>query len=440
MTALRSLRARLLLAGLLGTALVVAIAVALMGRIHDDASARSFDRRIEAELVQLVGMAELAVDGRLMLAREPGDDRYASPLSGHYWQIRDGTRLLRSRSLWDAELADADGGERASLRWRNLAGPRGEPLRVASRDVRLPKAGRTIRFSVAADRSDLIEEARAFRWWVAIVAAVLSLALLLLAWTQMRFVLRPLRDLARSVALVRRGDAARLPEDRLPNEIAPLAQHLNDLLEQHERALAQARAATQDLAHALKTPLSVLAIEAEQAEPGQRNALREQLGRIGQILGRQLQGAVAADPRQRSDVGAVAAALLDAMGKIHGRRGIRFDADIAGTPVFAGDRADLEEMVGNLLDNAGKWARGQVSLRVRRDNDTLRIDVIDDGPGLPADQIDRALARGTRLDERVPGSGFGLAIVRQMAEGYGGELRLEEAAPGLRAVLILPAA
>jgi len=438
---MRSLRARLLVAGLLGTALVVAAAMLLMGRIHDDANGRSFDRRIEAELVQLIGLAELGADGQLTLSREPGDDRYANPLSGRYWQIRDGSRLLRSRSLWDTRLPDArTAGDVGALHWHDLPGPRGEPLRMASRHVRLPKAQRAIDFSVAADRSELIDEAHAFRWWVAIVAAVLSLALLLLAWTQMRFVLRPLRDLARSVALVRRGDAARLPEERLPNEIAPLAQHLNELLEQHERALAQARAATQDLAHALKTPLSVLTVEAEQAEPAQRAALRAQLGRIDQILGRQLQGAVAADPRQRSDVGAVAAALLDAMGKIHGRRGIRFDADIAGAPVFAGDRADLEEMVGNLLDNAGKWARGQVLLRVRRDVDVLRIDVIDDGPGLPADQIDRALARGTRLDERVPGSGFGLAIVRQMAEGYGGELRLENADPGLRAQLQLPAA
>jgi signal transduction histidine kinase len=437
---LRSLRARLLAAGMLGTALVVAVAVGLMGRIHDDANARSFDRRIDAELALLIGMAEIDRDGALSLSREPGDDRYASPLSGQYWQIRDGERLLRSRSLWDAQLDDvAIAGDTGLLHWHDIAGPRGEPLRMASRHVRLPRAGRAIDFSVAADRSDLIEEARAFRGWVALVATALSIALLALAWTQMRFVLRPLRHLAQSVAAVRRGDAARLPDTQLPNEIAPLTQHLNDLLEQHERALAQARAATQDLAHALKTPLSVVAIEAAQAEPARRDAIRAQLARIASIVDRQLQGAVAADPRQRSDIGAVGRALIDAMRKIHGGRGIRFDADIPGDAVFAGETADLEEMIGNLLDNAGKWATTQVVLRAHRNGGMWTIDIVDDGPGLQPEQIEHALARGVRLDERMPGSGFGLAIVRQMAEGYGGSLRLESARPGLKAVLTLPA-
>lgn len=440
MKRLRSLRARLLAAGMLGTALVVAVAVGLMGRIHDDANARSFDRRIDAELALLIGMAEIDRDGALSLSREPGDDRYASPLSGQYWQIRDGERLLRSRSLWDAQLDDvAIAGDTGLLHWHDIAGPRGEPLRMASRHVRLPRAGRAIDFSVAADRSDLIEEARAFRGWVALVATALSIALLALAWTQMRFVLRPLRHLARSVAAVRRGDAARLPDTQLPNEIAPLTQHLNDLLEQHERALAQARAATQDLAHALKTPLSVVAIEAAQVEPARREAIRAQLARIASIVDRQLQGAVAADPRQRSDIGAVSRALIDAMRKIHGGRGIRFDADIPADAVFAGETADLEEMIGNLLDNAGKWATTQVMLRAHRDGGRWTIDIVDDGPGLQPEQIEHALARGVRLDERMPGSGFGLAIVRQMAEGYGGSLRLESARPGLKAVLTLPA-
>lgn len=439
MNQLRSLRARLLVAGTLGTVLVVATAVGLMGRIHDDAGMRSFDRRIDGELALLIGMAEIDGDGTLSLSREPGDDRYGSPLSGQYWQIRDGERLLRSRSLWDAQLDDvAVAGDPGLLHWHDLTGPRGEPLRMASRHMRLPRAGRAIDFSVAADRGELMAEARAFRWWVALVAAALSIALLALAWTQMRFVLRPLRHLAQSVAAVRRGDAARLPDAQLPTEIAPLTQHLNDLLEQHERALARARAATQDLAHALKTPLSVVAIEAAHSEPAQRDAIRTQLARIASIVDRQLQGAVAADPRQRSDIGAVGRALIDAMCKIHGGRGIRFDVEIPEGAVFAGDSADLEEMIGNLLDNAGKWASARVDLRARRVGEHWQIEVVDDGPGLRDEQIEQALARGVRLDERVPGSGFGLAIVRQMAEAYGGSLRLVSAHPGLRAALTLP--
>ena len=183
----------------------------------------------------------------------------------------------------------------------------------------------------------------------------------------------------------------------------------------------------------------MVAIEAAQAEPARRDAIRAQLARIASIVDRQLQGAVAADPRQRSDIGAVGRALIDAMRKIHGGRGIRFDADIPGDAVFAGETADLEEMIGNLLDNAGKWATTQVVLRAHRNGGMWTIDIVDDGPGLQPEQIEHALARGVRLDERMPGSGFGLAIVRQMAEGYGGSLRLESARPGLKAVLTLPA-
>lgn len=441
MNQFHSLRARLLLAGAIGTLMIVASSVWLMGKIHDDASRLRFDQRIEAELAQLAGMAEIALDGRLILQRQPIDDRYTNPLSGQYWQIQDGDRQLRSRSLWDTQLTSHKSTDTKKAQFRDMTGPRGEPLRMVARSIRLPKAGRAIHFMVAADRSELIEEAQSFRWWVAVVATSASLVLLILAWTQMRFVLRPLRHLSQSVSAIRNGGASRIPEDDLPKEIAPLGKHLNELLAQHERALAQARAATQDLAHALKTPLSVLAIEAHHLPAASGSAIREQLTRIEQIVGRQLQGAVAADPQGRTRLMPTVAALLDVMRKIHRARDIRFTMDVPDDAIFAGHAADLEEMIGNLLDNAGKWAKQSVELRARiAPSDRVLIDIRDDGPGLTTTQIEQAMQRGIRLDERVPGSGFGLDIVRQIAEGYGGKLDLQNAGPGLLAQLELPGA
>jgi signal transduction histidine kinase len=201
----------------------------------------------------------------------------------------------------------------------------------------------------------------------------------------------------------------------------------------------RARRSAEDLAHALKTPLTVLTTEAAGDGRDWRSTLRSETARMQASIDRYLAVGVAADHQQRTPVAPVVAALCGLMQRVHGERGVAFACDAEAAGVFAGAREDLEEMLGNLLDNAGKWAARRVEVKVSRAGNRIQIEVNDDGSGLPEDDLERVLGRGVRLDQRAPGSGLGLAIVADIAESYGGSLVLRNGAPGLQATLTLPA-
>jgi len=434
--AITSLRARLLLAGVLGALLIVGVATALIGEAFYRANQRAFDRQLRAELDHLVALSESGTDGQPALPKPPDGSWFDAVYSGRYWQIDHGAQQIRSRSLWDSALSPIDGAPGALL-LSDAVGPKGEPLRVASRDARLPHSTERTRFTVAADRSALIADAAEFRWFVAVTMIVLTLVLLGVLWYQVRYVLAPLRHLSASVADVRCGLATRLETATLPSEVAPLANHVNELLSHHERTVARARTAAQDLAHALKTPMSVLALEAANLGAGFPDVVRLELARMHAAVDRQTHGALTADPRERTPVAAVVARIMVVMERVHAARKVTFTNEVTDTLIFAGSTDDLEEMLGNLLDNAGKWATHAVHVSASRDGAFLQIGITDDGPGLPADQLAKVQDRGVRLDTRVPGSGIGLAIVRQIAESYGGHLQLTTTG-GLKATLVLP--
>lgn len=434
-----SLRLRLLLGGLLGVALAALVAALWLGEAFAEASERAFDRQLQQELESLLASAEVDEAGRFELRSEPEDRHYAQPFSGHYWWVTVGDRRFRSRSLWDGELA-APLPERAGpARSLDLTGPRGEPLRARLQAVRFPRLEQPAVFLVAADRTQLSADAARFRRVAAVTVAIVAGGLLLVLVLMVMLGLRPLSRLAEEVTRVRRGEIDRLATGGLPSEVAPLAGHLNELLEHHDRTVRRARTAAQDLAHALKTPLTVLSLEAERPGPRLPEVVREQVAQMRASVDRHLGRSVTVDQRARTGVAPVVERLLALMAKVHGDRNLRFEGDVPGGLVFAGGREDLEEMLGNLLDNAGKWARAQVRVGAGREGERLWIEVADDGPGLPAEASPADLGRGVRLDQRTPGSGLGLAIVQEIAEGYGGRLRLDSSPAGLRARLELPA-
>ena len=432
-----SLRRRLLLAGGIGLLLVSLLATALLGELFKRSARDRLDHELQQDMLTLLAQAEIDADGQLRLRQEPNDARFQRVFSGAYWQIADagGRVLLQSRSLWDQNLAVAANGPKQ----RNLPGPMQQSLRARVQQVRLPRAQAPFVAVVASDRSALDADVAAFRQRTAIALAVLVAAWLAVLASQVHFGLRPLRRLGAQLERVRRGDAQRIESRGLGAEIAPLGEELNALLDHQQRMVARARTSAQDLAHALKTPLSVLAAEAEGEGQHWRRTLREEGTRMQASIDRYLAAGLAADHRQRSEVLPVVTALCRLMERVHGERALQFRAEgIAPTLRFAGASADLEEMLGNLLDNAGRWARQQVSVEAVEDDGQLRIDVRDDGPGLAEDALAQVVQRGVRLDEREGSSGLGLAIVGDIAASYGGRLVLENAAPGLRATLWLP--
>ena len=414
----------------------------------------NFDGRLVALLESLVATTETSPESGLVLTRPLAEPRFDQAYSGWYWQIEgaDGA-ILRSRSLFDQALpqgptggptgAPADGppGRYAGN------GPDGQRLRIVARAIVLPGAPAPARFHVGADTADVERQIRRFNRTLVWSLGLLGLGLVSAVMIQVRFGLQPLRRVGRDLAAIRQGRARRL-EGVYPAEVAPLASELNGLIEHNAAVVERARTHVGNLAHALKTPLSVLANEAH-GDGGGGGALAatvakqtDQMRRlVDHHLTRARTAATGGVLGARTEVAPVVADVARAVTRIHAGRAVDIACDCPPDLAFAGEAQDLEEMVGNLLDNAAKWARAQVRLTARRDGGGLVVAIEDDGPGLDAAQIEAALRRGTRLDEQVPGSGLGLAIVHDIAELYGGSLALEPATlNGLRATLRLPAA
>ncbi|MEG2804038.1 HAMP domain-containing sensor histidine kinase [Stenotrophomonas sp.] len=436
-----SLRTRLLLAGGVGLVLVSALATWWLGAMYERAARTAMDARLGNELIAVLALAESDAQGRLQLRRELSDERYQRVFSGTYWQVQDGNGqpLGQSRSLWDETLATPAALRTGPAQGYDTLGPLRTPLRALAQQVTLPRVSTPLRVVVATDRSALDAEVGAFRQRTAIALAVLIALWFGVLVTQVHYGLRPLTELVRIAGQVRNGENVRFPQKGLVKEVAPLAAQLNDLLDHHQRMVLRARRSAEDLAHALKTPLTVLVTEARSDGSDWRQTLHSETARMQASIDRYLAAGVGADSQQRTPIAPVMQALCALMQRVHTERGLVFEQDPHAAGLFAGAREDLEEMLGNLLDNAGKWAAHRVWIRARHIDSTLRIEVRDDGPGLPEADLQRALERGVRLDQRAAGSGLGLAIVADIAESYGGTLVLANAEPGLQATLTLPA-
>lgn len=436
-----SLRTRLLLAGGIGLVLVSALATWWLGAMYERSARTAMDQRLGDELIAVLALAESDAQGRLQLRRELSDARYQRVFSGAYWQLQDvhGQPLGQSRSLWDETLPTPATLRTGPAQAFDTVGPLHTPLRAVAQQVTLPRVAVPLQVVVATDRSALDAQVAAFRQHTAIALAVLIAVWFAVLVTQVHYGLRPLTELGRIAGQVRNGENVRFPQTGLVKEVAPLAAQLNDLLDHHQRRVLRARRSAEDLAHALKTPLTVLVTEAEGDGSDWRQTLRSETARMQASIERYLAAGIGADSQQRTGAAPVIAALCALMQRVHTERGVVFEQDPDAQGLFAGAREDLEEMLGNLLDNAGKWATHRVSIRLRHVRDRLHIEVVDDGPGLPEADLQRVLERGVRLDQRAAGSGLGLAIVADIAESYGGTLVLANAQPGLRATLTLPA-
>lgn len=445
----KSVAVRLVLgAGLWIAAALVAGGLALSSLFRDSVE-RSFDARLVVLLESLVAASEVTAEGELVLTRAIGEPRFEQVYSGWYWQIDGAGALpLRSRSLWDQLLlppGEATATADNEAVQREAQGPDGQRLRLATRDILLPGRSTPVRFSVGAERNELDQEINAFDATLFWALSGLGIGLLAAVFIQVRFGLQPLRRVGTALAAVRTGQATRL-EGEFPTEIRPLADELNMLLEHNAAVVERARTHVSNLAHGLKTPLSVLTNEADAAPPGPlADAVRRQTTVMRRHVDHYLSRARAAASGQvlgaRTEVMPVIEDLRRALARIHADRGLAFEVAGDAGAAFRGERQDLEEMLGNLIDNACKWAHSQVRISAAVQGLRLRLTVEDDGRGLAEAERETVFQRGLRLDEAVPGSGLGLAIVRDIADLYGGGVTLGPSAlGGLAAVLDLPAA
>jgi signal transduction histidine kinase len=454
-----SLALRLFLSATAWAVVILFVTGIVLSSLYRQAVERAFDRRLGVYLRTLVADVASPEEGGEKFPQSLGEPLFELPLSGWYWQV---TRLdagrndvRSSRSLWDGGLPQLEKqGVRASAngsREGYVVGAEDQRLRLLERNIDLGDEGHYL-VAVAGDAAEIVEETRSFDQALLITFSALAAVLLLTTMFQVRFGLAPLKRISESLAAIRAGTAERL-EGKFPEEIAPLARETNALIEANREIVERARTHVGNLAHALKTPISVMVNEAgargqdpfAQKVLEQADIMRDQVARH---LERARLAARLTTVGSITEVAPVVTALARTMAKIHRDRGISVDVHAEETARFRGERPDLEEMIGNLVDNACKWASSRVSIEVGSERpdpastrQIIRVVVDDDGRGLSPSEREQVAKRGRRLDETKPGSGLGLSIVVELAALYGGALTLGAApAGGLRAELVLPAA
>lgn len=427
------------------TAALVVAGLVLSGLFRDYVE-RGFERQLALQLDRLSSVSEVGPGGAIELKRLFSDPRFDQPYSGWYWQVAEGNRpLLRSRSLWDRVLVIEGGVEATGTPWRSVEmGPEDQHLWVLRRAVTLPGSLGVFQVAVAADSGEMHAAIARFTETLALSLAVLGLGLIAAVIIQIRYGLLPLARLRDGLGAVRSGHATRLAGP-FPDEVTPLAEDLNALLDHNASVVERARTHVGNLAHALKTPLSVVGNAAAGETGALAETARQQVAAMSDQIDHHLSRArtVAAGSvlGARTGVSTVAEGLRRTLSRIYEDRDIKLTVDGRRGLVFLGERQDLQEMLGNLMDNACKWARSEVRVTLEHGDGRLRLRVEDDGPGLALEARAQVFDRGRRNDEAVPGSGLGLAIVRDVAELYGGGVALHEAAlGGLGATLDLPAA
>ena len=454
----RSIARRLFVSAILWSVALLLVAGVIISGIYRRSTEQAFDQRLGVYLRAIVSDVATPGDDERLEPGQLGEPQFELTLSGWYWEV---TRLdvekpefRASRSLFAGRLPRLSSlGVQAELggsRRGYATGPEGRRIRIVEREIDIGDSGIYL-VQVAATTEEV--EAQIWRFYgsLALTFGFLAVALAGAAAMQVRFGLRPLRDLQEEVSSIRQGARDRI-EGSFSEDLAPLASELNLLISSNREILERARTQVGNLAHALKTPLSVLLNDARMEATPLAEKVEEQTRIMSDQVTWYLDRARAA--ARTTVIGAVTevepviGALVRTFQKIYGDRGLAFAAEVEPGLKFRGERQDFEEIIGNLVDNAGKWASGRVEIRALRQagqegheaaGPAFMITIDDDGPGLPPETRVQALARGRRLDETKPGSGLGLSIVSDLVAVHGGAVTLEDSPlGGLRVRLRLP--
>ena len=450
-----SLRIRLLAGTLVWIVISILVAGWGLGQLFHQHVEAQFDVELKNHLDQLTAQLILDEQNQAQVRLLPSDPRLNKPLSGLYWQIdripaadeQPVKAVLRSRSLWDETLTvPADTPADGEIHQHRIEGPQGVALRVVERTVTIDT--HSLRLMTAANESLMTVPVEDFKGHLWMALGILGMGLTLAALMQVFVGLAPLRSMQNALGRVRHGDARNM-EGTFPNEIMPLVNEFNTVLAQNAEVVERARTQAGNLAHALKTPLSVLANAANAPEKRDDDLARLVASQVDTVrkqvdyhLSRAQAAASVQVPGMRTAVEPVIRGLVRVMQRVYADRNLEFavvSADV--TLVFRGEEQDLQEMLGNLIDNASKWANSRIEIQARAEQERLTISVDDDGKGIVPDKRDTVLQRGVRVDQQVSGSGLGLAIVDDLARMYGGQLTLADSPlGGLRASLSLPGA
>ena len=444
----RSLRFRLLVAAVISVsaALVIAgISLVVMFERHVE---RRIGSELDTYLNQITATVSVTTNGRIAFTHNLADPRFDQPLSGLYWQIQDEERptLLRSRSLWDnvIELPD-DNLTPGAVHGHLLPGPAGQTLIVHERQIffQANNSERRLRIAVAVNEQTLVEARNAFAADMLPYLVVMASVLLVAAWVQVQIGLAPLDAVRRGVTKIRSGAKRRL-ERLYPDEVMPLVDEMNGLLEAQEQTIERARTWTADLAHGLKTPLMVLTADSQRLREEGHMSIADDLDQLAETMRRRVDRELIRarvrsgieKKRMRADAAVAVNGVVRTLKRSPRGAVLRWLLDVHDGADAAILPEDLTELLGNILENATKWANKAVSVSVTKGNKAISIRVEDDGPGVPENQLNTLGQRGVRLDEQKQGTGLGLAIARDVSEAYDGALSFEPSHMGGLAVTV----
>jgi signal transduction histidine kinase len=435
----------LLLAGSLWLVAGVTAAYLLLSWAIADTLNRAFQDRLAGLVDSLAAGIDPGSGGTagapFTVPRPPTDSRFEQAYSGWYWQVTQGDTVVRSRSLWDG-LLETHAAPDGELHANRATGPRERLLQVVERDIQPPGIPGLVHVSVAADRTEIDGDITRLRLLVALCLLALGGGLLAATIAQVTYGLRPLRTLGRTLDRLREEPDARVGEDQ-PTEIAPLARALNGVLDHDAALIDRARTHVGNLAHGLKTPLAVLNAAAGEGEMVSAATVRSETAIMARLVDRHLARARAAAGSadslgSRVPVRETAERLKRTFAALLPRP-VTMTLEITEAARFPGNADDLMEILGNLMDNGGKWAESLVLVTAFQEDGGLFLTVEDDGPGLPEGDANAALARGARLDDAKPGHGLGLDIVSDLVDLRGGSMTLDRSPlGGLRVTLIFP--
>jgi signal transduction histidine kinase len=455
---LGSIRGRLILFSALPSILFLVLAVVVVLGLARGVQRAEFEATLEQELLQLIAWAQVTDDGAFD-PQLPEATRFETTFSGWYYQVyrlapqgnldvvASSQSLQQSRLNLSAVPSDTN-------RWRTQSvGPQGETLMIMIQRARavtladnrpIPNPDDEFLIAVARSEAPLARSMQTIYGALGVGVAAAAIFFTASTLALLAFTLSPLRNVQQSLQNIRSGKASRL-DGEFPSEIQPMAEEIDLLLDENEKIVERARTQVGNLAHALKTPLSVLTNEAGSNDSGLARAVRDQAslmkGHVDRYLARARVAATSQVLGARTEIGPAVERLGRALQKIHMDREIALDVDVPAGLSLRGEQQDFEEIVGNVLENAFKWAASQIELKAWRDGDDLVVTIADDGPGLAPEERATALKRGQRLDETTPGTGLGLSIVADIVSAYGGEVSLGKAAlGGLEVTISLPSA
>lgn len=417
-----------------------------LDRVLSRGIVQNFDQQLEYVLNAMIGASEIGPDGEVRFTRPPADQRFLEPYSGAYFQISgEGQETFPSRSLWDRRLRSDQAHNDVELHKRDSFEFEGEPLRILERDVVLPGSNVRWRFQVAQSREAIDGQIGELRSTLVRSFAALGLGLLFLAAIQAIYGLWPLRRVRREVVAIRGGAQTRIAE-AFPREVEPLVDEINELLAHSEAQAEEARRHAGNLAHALKTPLTVITNAATAHSPDLNETVIREASAMRRQVDHHLARARAIGRRASTQARATVWESVQAVERAVSTLYPNVTIDITGNREgqVRVERQDLDEMLGNLVENAAKYGHGRVFVTVDPPaNGRMAVQIEDDGPGIAKSQRDELFTRGKRLDTTgKPGTGLGLAIVRDVAEIYGGKVSLDESEDlgGLLVTLSLPEA